>query len=77
VCITGQHRQMLDQVLQIFNVVPDYNLSIMKNKQTLFDITQNILGKMKKVLEKARPYVVLVHGDTSITFVTSLAAFYL
>jgi len=49
----------------------------MKNKQTLFDITQNILGKMKKVLEKARPYVVLVHGDTSITFVTSLAAFYL
>jgi len=77
VCITGQHRQMLDQVLQIFNVVPDYNLSIMKNKQTLFDITQNILGKMKKVLEEARPDVVLVHGDTSTTFVTSLAAFYL
>jgi len=68
---------MLDQVLQIFNVVPDYNLSIMKNKQTLFDITQNILGKMKKVLEEARPDVVLVHGDTSTTFVTSLAAFYL
>lgn len=77
VCVTGQHRQMLDQVLQAFDVVPDYDLSVMKDKQTLFDVTQNILGKMKEVLEEVRPDVVLVHGDTSTTFVTSLAAFYL
>ncbi len=77
VCVTGQHRQMLDQVLQAFDVVPDYDLSIMKDKQTLFDVTQNILGKMKEVLEDVRPNVVLVHGDTSTTFVTALAAFYL
>lgn len=77
VCVTGQHRQMLDQVLQAFDVVPDYDLSVMKDKQTLFDVTQNILGKMKDVLEEVRPDVVLVHGDTSTTFVTSLAAFYL
>lgn len=77
VCVTGQHRQMLDQVLQAFDVVPDYDLSVMKDKQTLFDVTQNILGKMKDVLEEVRPNVVLVHGDTSTTFVTSLAAFYL
>lgn len=77
VCVTGQHRQMLDQVLQAFDVVPDYNLSIMKDKQTLFDVTQNILGKMKEVLEQVKPSVVLVHGDTSTTFVTALAAFYL
>lgn len=77
VCVTGQHRQMLDQVLQVFNVNPDYDLSVMKNKQTLFDVTQNILGKMKEVLEETMPDVVLVHGDTSTTFATSLAAFYL
>lgn len=77
VCVTGQHRQMLDQVLQAFDVIPDYDLSVMKDKQTLFDVTQNILGKMKEVLEEVRPDVVLVHGDTSTTFVTSLAAFYL
>ncbi|MBP3912340.1 MAG: UDP-N-acetylglucosamine 2-epimerase (non-hydrolyzing) [Niameybacter sp.] len=77
VCVTGQHRQMLDQVLQAFDVVPDYDLSIMKDKQTLFDVTQNILGKMKEVLEEVKPNVVLVHGDTSTTFVTALAAFYL
>ena len=77
VCVTGQHRQMLDQVLQVFDVVPDYDLSIMKDKQTLFDVTSNILGKMKEVLEEVKPDVVLVHGDTSTTFVTSLAAFYL
>lgn len=77
VCVTGQHRQMLDQVLQAFDVVPDYDLSIMKDKQTLFDVTANILGKMKEILEKVKPDVVLVHGDTSTTFVTSLAAFYL
>ena len=77
VCVTGQHRQMLDQVLEIFNVEPDYDLSIMKDKQTLFDITTNILMKIKEVLEQEKPDVVLVHGDTSTTFVTALACFYL
>ena len=70
VCVTGQHRQMLDQVLNTFGVVPDYDLSIMQDKQTLFDITTNILQKIKDVLDKERPSVVLVHGDTSTTFVT-------
>ena len=77
VCVTGQHRQMLDQVLEVFNVVPDYDLSIMKDKQTLFDITTNILNRIKTVLEETKPDVVLVHGDTSTTFVTALACFYL
>jgi UDP-N-acetylglucosamine 2-epimerase (non-hydrolysing) len=77
VCVTGQHRQMLDQVLETFYVVPDYDLSIMKEKQTLFDVTMNILEKMKAVLEGVKPDVVLVHGDTSTTFVTALACFYL
>jgi UDP-N-acetylglucosamine 2-epimerase (non-hydrolysing) len=77
VCVTGQHRQMLDQVLNAFNVMPDYDLSIMKNKQTLFDVTTNILNKIKEVLEIEKPDVVLVHGDTSTTFVTALACFYL
>lgn len=77
VCVTGQHRQMLDQVLNVFNVTPDYDLSIMKDKQTLFDITTNILNGIKAVLEKEKPNVVLVHGDTSTTFVTALACFYL
>lgn len=77
VCVTGQHRQMLDQVLETFDVVPDYDLSIMKDKQTLFDITTNILDKIRNVLEEVKPDVVLVHGDTSTTFVTALACFYL
>ena len=77
VCVTGQHRQMLDQVLEAFDVEPDYDLSIMKDKQTLFDITTNILNKIKKVLDIENPDVVLVHGDTSTTFVTALACFYL
>lgn len=77
VCVTGQHRQMLDQVLATFDVVPDYDLSIMKDRQTLFDITTNILNQIKEVLEKEKPDVVLVHGDTSTTFVTALACFYL
>lgn len=77
VCVTGQHRQMLDQVLEAFNVVPNYDLSIMKEKQTLFDITTNILNKIREVLEKEKPDVVLVHGDTSTTFVTALACYYL
>lgn len=77
VCVTGQHREMLDQVLTAFKVTPDYDLSIMKEKQTLFDVTINILEKMKSVLEEVKPDVVLVHGDTSTTFVTALACFYL
>lgn len=77
VCVTGQHRQMLDQVLEAFNVVPEYDLSIMKDRQTLFDVTTNILNGIKEVLEKEKPDVVLVHGDTSTTFVTALACFYL
>lgn len=77
VCVTGQHKEMLAQVLDAFNVIPDYDLSIMKEKQTLFDVTINILKKMKGVLEEVKPDVVLVHGDTSTTFVTSLACFYL
>lgn len=77
VCVTGQHRQMLDQVLEAFSVIPDYDLSIMKDRQTLFDVTTNILNRIKEVLEKVKPDVVLVHGDTSTTFVTALACFYL
>lgn len=77
VCVTGQHREMLDVVLKTFQVVPDFDLSIMQPKQTLFDITTNILNRIKSVLEEVRPDVVLVHGDTSTTFVTALACFYL
>lgn len=77
VCVTGQHRQMLDQVLEIFHVYPDYDLSIMKDKQTLFDITTNVLNGIKSVLESEKPDVVLVHGDTTTTFVTALACYYL
>lgn len=76
VCVTGQHRQMLDQVLDAFHVMPDYDLAIMKDKQTLFDITTNILNGIGEVLDEAQPDVVLVHGDTSTTFVTALACFY-
>ena len=77
VCVTGQHRQMLDQVLDTFRVVPDYDLSIMKDKQTLFDITTSILDKIRGVLVEVQPDVVLVHGDTSTTFVTALACYYM
>ena len=77
VCVTGQHRQMLDQVLQTFQVEPEYDLSIMKEKQSLFSITMDILENIRAVLEQERPDVVLVHGDTSTTFATSLACFYL
>ncbi len=76
VCVTGQHKEMLNQVLEAFNVVPDYNLSVMKEKQSLFDITANILNKIKCVIENEQPDLVLVHGDTSTTFVTALASFY-
>ena len=77
VCVSGQHREMLDAVLRAFNVVPDYDLAIMKDRQTLFDITVNILERIRAVLEEVKPDVVLVHGDTSTTFVTALACFYL
>ena len=77
VCVTAQHREMLDQVLETFGVVPDYDLNIMRNRQTLFDITTGVLKGIKEVLEEVEPDVVLVHGDTSTTFVTALAAFYL
>ncbi|HBO48267.1 MAG TPA: UDP-N-acetylglucosamine 2-epimerase (non-hydrolyzing) [Clostridiales bacterium] len=76
VCVTGQHREMLHQVLNVFNVIPDYDLDIMKDKQSLFDVTVNILERIKAVLDKEKPDVVLVHGDTSTTFVTALACFY-
>jgi UDP-N-acetylglucosamine 2-epimerase (non-hydrolysing) len=76
-CVTGQHRQMLDQVLEAFHVTPDYDLSIMKERQTLFDITTGILEKIRPVMEEIKPDVILVHGDTTTTFVTALAAFYL
>lgn len=77
VCVTGQHREMLQQVLDCFEVVPDYNLDIMKDKQTLFDITSNIMLKIKSVLENVKPDLILVHGDTTTTFATALSAFYM
>ena len=77
VCVTGQHRQMLDQVLRAFRVVPDFDLSVMRERQTLFDITVGILNRLRTVLDAARPDVVLVHGDTSTTFAAALASFYL
>ena len=77
VCVTGQHRQMLDQVLDAFHVIPNYDLSIMKEKQSLFDVTTSILDRIRAVLEKEKPDVVLVHGDTSTTFSTALACFYM
>ena len=76
VCVTGQHRQMLDSVLETFGVIPDYDLSIMKDKQTLFDVTVNILERINSVLDEVKPDIVLVHGDTSTTFVTALACYY-
>ena len=77
VAVTGQHRQMLDQVLEAFHIVPDFDLSIMKDKQTLFDITTSVLNGMKGVLETAHPNLLLVHGDTTTTLAAAMAAFYL
>ena len=77
VCVTGQHKQMLQQVLDVFQIVPQYDLAIMKDKQTLFDVTTSVLTKMKDVLEQENPDVVLVHGDTTTAFVAALACFYL
>ena len=77
VCTTGQHREMLDQVLHVFGVVPDHDLHVMKPGQTLFDITSDVLLRIKTVLEEERPDAVLVHGDTTTSFAAALAAFYL
>ena len=77
VCVTGQHRQMLDQVLDVFHVKPDYDLDIMKEQQTLFDITIAVLERFRIVLEKECPDVVLVHGDTTTAFSASLACYYM
>ena len=76
VCVTGQHRQMLDQVLQIFDVKPDYDLNIMKQGQDLYDVTTRVMVGMRDVLDKAKPDVVLVHGDTTTSMAAALAAFY-
>lgn len=76
VCVTAQHRQMLDQILEFFEIFPDYDLNIMKDNQNLYDITCEILNKIKKVYEDFGPDLVLVHGDTTTTFAASLAAFY-
>jgi len=76
VCVTAQHRQMLDQVLELFEIVPDYDLNLMKSGQTLNDITAKILIEIKPVLQEFKPDVVLVHGDTATTFAASLAAYY-
>ena len=75
-CVTAQHREMLDQVLESFEILPDIDLNIMKKDQDLFDVTSQILLKIRDVIEKIKPDLVLVHGDTSTAFVTSVAAFY-
>ncbi len=77
VCVTGQHRQMLDQVLEVFRVKPDYDLAVMQERQTLFDITTEILNRIRTVLDAEKPDLVLVHGDTTTTFVSALACYYL
>ena len=77
VCVTAQHRQMLDQVLDLFKITPSYDLDIMKANQTLFDVTCNSFIGIRGVIEKERPDLVLVQGDTTTTFVTALSAFYL
>jgi UDP-N-acetylglucosamine 2-epimerase (non-hydrolysing) len=76
VCVTAQHREMLDQVLEIFDIVPNYDLNLMKSGQTLYDITSNVLLGMKSVLDDFQPDIVLVHGDTTTTSATALASFY-
>ncbi len=76
VTVTAQHRQMLDQVLSIFGITPDFDLNIMKDRQTLIDVTTRGLEGLDKVMKEAKPDIVLVHGDTTTTFIASLAAFY-
>lgn len=77
VCVTGQHREMLNQVLDAFGVEPDYDLSVMQSRQSLFDITEKVMRGMQEILEQTRPDVVLVHGDTTTTFASAMAGFYL
>ena len=77
VCVTAQHREMLDQVLELFDIAPDYDLDIMKPRQDLFDVTSNVLLGIRQVLTEACPDIVLVHGDTTTTMATSMASFYL
>ena len=76
VTVTAQHRQMLDQVLETFNITPNYDLNIMKDRQTLVDVATNALQGLDRVMKEAKPDIVLVHGDTATTFIGSLAAFY-
>ena len=76
-CVTGQHRQMLDQVLSAFRITPDYDLAIMKDGQTLFDITTRVMEQLRQVLAEAKPDLVLVHGDTTTTFAAALTCFYM
>ena len=76
VCVTGQHREMLDQVLRLFNIRPDYDLDIMKQGQDLYDVTARVLTGMRSILQETKPDIVLVHGDTTTSMVASLAAFY-
>lgn len=77
VCVTGQHREMLDQVLRIFDIIPDYDLNIMKQGQDLYDVTVRVLTGMRDVLKEVQPNIVLVHGDTTTSTAAALAAFYL
>ena len=76
VCVTGQHTEMLNQVLDVFDIIPEYNLKIMKTGQTLFDITEAVLSGLAEVLEIEKPDIVLVHGDTTTSFAAALASFY-
>ncbi|HHU2346596.1 TPA: UDP-N-acetylglucosamine 2-epimerase, partial [Escherichia coli] len=76
VCVTAQHREMLDQVLEVFNITPDYDLNIMKSGQTLNDVTASIVLNLKPILQDFKPDIMLVHGDTATTFAASLAAYY-
>ena len=77
VCVTGQHREMLQQVLDAFEVIPDYDLAVMHQGQTLFEVTERVMDGLRPVLEKEKPDVVLVHGDTTTTFAAALTCFYM
>ena len=76
VCVTAQHREMLDQVLETFKINPKYDLNIMKNGQTLTDITTNVLSQLDNIIKKEKPEIILVHGDTTTTLASAMAAFY-
>lgn len=77
ICVSAQHREMLDQVLTIFNIMPDYDLNLMEKDQTLFDLTARTIIKLRKIIEKEKPDIVLVQGDTTTVFAASLVAYYL